>query len=34
MPGGGGGGMQFHIEEDDCEDFTSGKTECQARVMK
>jgi hypothetical protein len=26
--------MQFHIDEDDCEDFTSGKTEDQARVMK
>ena len=30
----GGTGMQFHIDEDDCEDFTSGKTEDQARVMK
>lgn len=24
----------FHIDEDDCEDFTAGKTECPARVQK
>lgn len=30
----GGTGMQFHIDEDDCEDFSTGKQEDQARLQK
>ena len=24
----------FHIDDDDCEDFTAGKTECHAKILK
>jgi hypothetical protein len=29
-----GSGGEFQIDEDDCEDFTAGKTECPARLLK